>query len=118
MGDAELLRRPRGRGHDCPVGDPSGLAPPVVVAQTFDPGVGVADPSGDHRGARCAHLLGDLSIGKPIGGQQDDPHPLRQSRPHRDGTEQRGHQLPTAFPHQQRAAGRFAITYDPTPPKV
>ena len=49
-----------------------------LIVQPFHPG-GIPVPPANHRRPRHPDPLGDLGVRHPIGGQQHDPGPLRQT---------------------------------------
>jgi len=54
-----------------------------IVIEPLDARLRIAAPPLEHRRPRGAGPLGDIGVGNPLGGQQHDPRPRRQPRPHR-----------------------------------
>ena len=83
-------RRRQRRRHDPALVDRPRPARPVLIDQPGQPALGVPGPPPVHRRPRHPDPLGDLGVRHPVRGQQHDPRPLRQPRPHRPRPHQTG----------------------------
>ena len=73
-----------------------------LIRQASHPRAGITGTPADHCGTRHPEPVGDLGVGDPIGGEQHDPGPLRQTRSDRGRPRPGLQQLTITRPQAQR----------------